>query len=117
MLRLNKKFSIIKKRKDFIEMSKSDLKWVCPSFIMQIKKRDDDQNRIGFTVSKKVSKRAVDRNRVKRRLRALTKEYLDDSIKDGLDIVMVGRRTSMDVSHEDMVGSIKHCLKRLDLRK
>jgi len=117
MLKLNKTFSLIKKRKDFIEISKSDLKWVCPAFIMQIKKRDDDQNRIGFTVSKKASKRAVDRNRIKRRLRSLAKDNLNENVKSGLDIVFIGRKMTLDIDYEEMIKSIKHCLKRLDLSK
>jgi ribonuclease P protein component len=117
VLKLNKKFSIIKKRKDFIDISESDLKWVCPAFIMQIKKRGDDQNRIGFTVSKKVSNKAVVRNRIKRRFRAIAKEYLDESLKNGLDIVLIGRKTSIDMSYDDMVKNIENCIKRLDLKK
>lgn len=117
MLRLNKKFSMIKKRTDFLKISKSDLKWVCPSFIIQIKKRDDDKNRVGFTVSKKVSKRAVDRNRVKRRMRAIAQEYLTEDLQDGLDMVFIGRKSTMNVTRDEMVNSIKHCIKRLELNK
>jgi ribonuclease P protein component len=118
VLKLNKKFSIIKKRKDFIDISKSDLKWVCPAFIMQIKKKEGIvQNRIGFTVSKKVSKKAVVRNRIKRRLRALAKETLKDNVIDGVDFVLIGRKSTLDTEYSDMLKSMKHCLKRLNLEK
>jgi len=83
---------------------------------MQIKKREDSENRIGFTVSKKVSKRAVDRNRIKRRLRALAKESLND-FKDGFDIVFIGRKSTLDIEYSEMLKSVDKCLNRLKLKK
>jgi len=84
---------------------------------MQVRKTDENQNRIGFTVSKKVSKKAVTRNKIKRILRKLAQENLKDNTQKGLDIVLIGRKSTLDTPYEDMVSSLKFSLKKLDLRK
>ncbi len=50
----------------------------------------DPLKRVGFTVSRKIGK-AVVRNRMKRRLRALAREILPTLGHPGSDHVMIGR--------------------------
>jgi len=55
-----------------------------------------ENNRFAFVVSLKVSKRAVDRNKIKRRLREIIKQSLDKSsgqagLKQGFDFVIVAK--------------------------
>ena len=54
-----------------------------PGFILLVRERGDDdpQMRLGITVSKKVGK-AVTRNRMKRRFRALARELLPVAERD-----------------------------------
>jgi ribonuclease P protein component len=63
-----------------------------PGFVLLVRDRADgeDAKRVGFTVSKKVGK-AVARNRMKRRLRALAREILPTRGHPGSDHVMIGR--------------------------
>ena len=63
-----------------------------PGFVLLVRNRDDGDasKRVGFTVSKKVGK-AVVRNRMKRRFRALAHEILPVDGHAGSDHVMIGR--------------------------
>lgn len=62
-------------------------------------------NRFGLIVSNKVSKLAVDRNRVKRRLRSCL-EQLSPKLKIGYDIVVVTRPGIAELSSVDLNGRL-----------
>ena len=64
-----------------------------PGFVLLVRARGDDDAamRVGFTVTKKIGN-AVVRNRMKRRLRALVREFLPDAGIAGADHVLIGRQ-------------------------
>ncbi|MEA3293180.1 MAG: ribonuclease P protein component, partial [Patescibacteria group bacterium] len=55
---------------------------------VKIKNNGMDLNRFGFIVSKKVSKKAVIRNKIKRRLREIIKARIA-KMKQGYDIIIL----------------------------
>ena len=63
-----------------------------PGFVLLVRARDDGDPTIGvgFTVTKKIGG-AVVRNRMKRRLRALARDYLPVHGIAGADHVLIGR--------------------------
>ena len=63
-----------------------------PGFVLLVRDREDADAsiRVGFTVTKKIGG-AVVRNRMKRRFRALAREFLPASGLPGADHVMIGR--------------------------
>lgn len=81
-------------RRDFLAAAKAR-KAVTDGFILQNRVRDDDSNliRVGFTASKKVGN-AVERNRAKRRLRALAHEILPTNGDQGCDYVLIARKSA-----------------------
>lgn len=86
---------ILTKRSDFIRLSASPYRWVTKGFVLQMQRREPNQNaaagvRVGLTVSRKVGG-AVVRNRAKRRLRELVRLTLADVAKPGYDYVLVAR--------------------------
>lgn len=108
-------FTVMKKRKDFVRLSHVAEKVVSKSFVMQYAARKDSTLCIGFTASKKVGN-AVQRNKAKRRMRALVAEFirLNPSIAFpvGYDIVMIARYSmgSREFSkiQKDFEGALMH---------
>ncbi len=78
----------IKKKKDFERIFKNSKNLKAPFFIFRIIKNELGINRFGFVVSQKISKNAVIRNRVRRRLAEVIKIEMS-KIKKGTDLVLV----------------------------
>jgi ribonuclease P protein component len=82
-------------------------------FVLQARQRKEPGSaRIGFTVSKKVGN-AVERNRVKRRLREIVRLAPQGRMRTGYDYVLVGRRAALDLSFERMVQDFERALGRV----
>ena len=80
------------------------------AFVLQGRCRTDaGPPRVGFTVSKKVGN-AVERNRVRRRLREVVRLSDADVFRTGNDYVLIGRRAALEVSFarlaEDFAGAL-----------
>lgn len=59
----------ITKSQTFRDLSQSPQKWVSPYFVVLCRPSQTQSARIGITVSRKCSKKAVERNRIKRLIR------------------------------------------------
>ena len=67
--------------------------------------------RVGYTVSKKVGN-AVERNRVRRRLRAAVRESLER--RPGRDYVVIGRRAALTRPWTALVDDLKAAADRIE---
>lgn len=103
----------LKKRSDFLHASSGGQKWVSQSMVVQLIPNEGLGRRYGVTVTKKLHKRAVDRNRVKRRLRAVACDILPDHLPADHDIVLIGRHATRDKPYEELCKDLRWCLKRL----
>jgi ribonuclease P protein component len=100
----------LKQRADFLAAA-TGAKVATAAFVLQGRNRDDGgPARIGFTVSRKVGT-AVERNRVRRRLKEIVKR--SDGLRPGYDYVLVGRRTALNRPFDRMIEDFKHALGRL----
>lgn len=110
------KLGRLKKRSDFLCVREKGRKWVSKSAIVQICVNEGQGLRVGFTVTKRVSKSAVHRNRIKRRLRAIAFDVLPlyAGGNPNLDVVLIGRQETYDRSYDDLVKDLKWCFKRLE---
>jgi ribonuclease P protein component len=106
----------LKQRADFLAAA-TGTKVPAAAFVLQARKRaDDGPVRFGFTVSKKVGN-AVERNRVRRRLKEIVR--LADlnrlhalSNIAGHDYVLIGRRAALKLPFERMTGDFEGALRR-----
>jgi ribonuclease P protein component len=97
-------------RADFLAAA-TGAKVATAAFVLQGRNRDDGgPPRIGFTVSRKVGT-AVERNRVRRRLREIVRH--SDGLRSGYDYVLVGRRTALSRPFDRMIEDFKNALERL----
>ncbi|RLC36377.1 ribonuclease P protein component [Candidatus Falkowbacteria bacterium] len=72
--------------------------------------------RFGIIVSTKISKKAVERNKIKRQIRAaLEKEQ--EKIKENIDCVIITRPEIINKNYKEIENSIYKNLKRLNLYK
>ena len=83
------------------------------AFTLQACRRDDEgPARVGFTVSKKVGK-AVERNRVRRRLREMVRLAPAGRLQAGHDYVLIGRRAALKVAFDAMMKELGGALRRV----
>ncbi len=106
----------LKKRAEFLRVQNSGQKWVSPGVILMVSPTTPEkagQVKFGLTVTKKLSKSAVVRNRIRRRLRAAAHDILPLHAKTGVDYVLIGRHETADLPYGKLCGDLKWCLKRL----
>jgi ribonuclease P protein component len=74
---------------------------------------DGGPPRVGFTVSRKVGG-AVERNRVRRRLREIVRLSAAAGFRGGSDYVVVGRRAALALPFARLAADLTGALRRLD---
>lgn len=83
------------------------------NLVMYVLKNGREENRIGFSVSKKVGNSVV-RSRVTRLLRE-SYRLNEENIACGYDIVVIARVGVDGLPYKEMEGSLKHLLKKQGL--
>ena len=107
----------LKRRSEFLRTRKG-ARAATPCFVLEAKRREDDVTvaaaggpRFGFTVSKAVGK-AVDRNRINRRLKAAVRDVVCEHARREFDYVLIARRAALDVRFAALVADLVKALKR-----
>jgi len=106
----------LKKKKEFEAVFKGGRHIKSQNFFIKYLANGTDKARIGFVVSKKVSKRAVDRNKAKRRMREAFRD-IDGRLKDGISIIVVAYPSLKDVKFKEALAEIESALKKGELIK
>ena|SRR5689334_10539093 len=102
----------LRQRADFLAAA-GGRKVTTAAFVLQARGRDDGgPARVGFTVSKKVGN-AVERNRVRRRLRAIVRLSAAERLRAGHDYVLIGRRGALSLPFEQITRDFDGALRRL----
>lgn len=105
------------KRAEFLRVQSSGKKWISPGVILMAAPADDEKIKFGLTVTKKLSKSAVVRNRIRRRLRAAAHDVLPLKSRSGVEYVLIGRTESEHLPYDKLCSDLSWCLKRLECLK
>lgn len=106
-----KKINRISKQSDFELIKKEGEMFSSPLFGMLVIK-DNQEKQFGFIISKKISKRAVDRNRIKRYLAESLRINLD-KIKGNFKIVFLAKKLVLGATEEEIRKEVERCLEKL----
>jgi ribonuclease P protein component len=105
----------LKRRADF-RAAAAGIRATGRAFVLQgCRRADRGDVRVGFTVSRQVGN-AVERNRVRRRLRELVRLAATESMRGGHDYVLVGRRAALELPFAEMVQELDAALRRIHAR-
>ena len=102
----------LKRRTEFLDVAASGLRRAMPGFVIQAKPLADGPLRIGFTASKKVGG-AVQRNRAKRRLRALVDKVFDGTKLSGWDFVLIARTETLNRDFAVLSSDLSHAVAKI----
>jgi ribonuclease P protein component len=102
----------LRKRADFLGVA-TGARAPAAAFVLQTRARaDTGPPRVGFTVSKKVGN-AVERNRVRRRLREIVRLSDAARLRPGNDYVLIGRRAALNVPFARLIEDFCQALERI----
>jgi ribonuclease P protein component len=79
-----------------------------------LKRTNQTQIRAGFIVGLSVSKKAVQRNRLKRQLRSLIRQILPD-LKAGYDLIVIARTSALGADFGALNKEVRELLKKAQL--
>lgn len=86
--------SRLKRSRDFQAVYKRRSSWASPHLVLYVRlrgPREAEVSRMGFVISKKIAKRSHDRNRLKRRLREISRLHLLPVCSRPYDALVVAR--------------------------
>jgi ribonuclease P protein component len=102
----------LRHERDFARLSVKGRPVYGPFCILRGWKSGSNPSKIGFVASGKMFKKAVLRNRVRRRLREAFRPFLNE-VPPGYDIIFVGRPEVLTADFAEMRDSIKHLLEKM----
>lgn len=99
----------LRKDSDFKNIYRKGKSLATKTLVFYFIKNDLGYTRVGYSISKKVGK-AVTRNRIRR----LIKENLKDipDLKDGYDIIFIGRIPSSESDYKEIGKSIRYLFRK-----
>ncbi|MFN8577584.1 MAG: ribonuclease P protein component [Candidatus Sericytochromatia bacterium] len=104
----------LRKKQDFDSVYRKGKSYSCKYLKLYILNTDLPSQRFGFSISKKVSKKAFERNKLKRQLSFVLREELNN-LKTGSDIIFVVRNIILDLSYSDIKYNVRELLKKANL--
>jgi len=92
-----KKTNRLLKNTDFARIMRRGRAIASGDFLLKYVKTDGSQSRFGFMISAKVSKKATERNILKRRMREIIRGG-SEIIGGGYDLVFIARKSALDLT-------------------
>lgn len=116
------KLTTLKKRSEFLRI-RGGVRCPTPSFVLETRARTEKDKkdeggspRFGFTVTKALGK-AVDRNRIRRRLKAAVREVADGCANPHNDYVLIARRSAINIPFCTMKKDLELAFNRVHHKK
>lgn len=107
-----KKINIIKDTSDFEKILQNGKSIRNEHYIIYYKDKEKEYYRFGLSVGKKISNKAVDRNKLKRRL----KNIIDNNknlYEKTLDYIIIMKGSCLNLSYEELEVSFKKLLLKI----
>jgi ribonuclease P protein component len=109
----------LKMRAEFLRVRKG-ARWAGPAFVLEAKERHSpgadapggEGPRFGFTVTRQIGK-AVERNRIRRRLKAAVRGISADHARDDFDYVLIARKPALTSAFAAIVADLVKALERV----
>jgi ribonuclease P protein component len=104
----------VKKRTEFLDIQSSGKKFKTANFLFICK--EAEKSRIGITITTKIHKRAVRRNRVKRCIREVYRKmfgFLDGTF----DLVVISHQGSIDLTYLEIKKEFNYALRKMCMVK
>lgn len=95
----------IRKRAEFVQIQRDGAKIYCKHFLIIVRPSKSGDSRLGVVVTRKLDKRAVRRNRLKRQLREIFR-LNRSNLRSPLDIVIIARRGSLALKYWEIENEI-----------
>lgn len=116
------KIRSLTKKKDFDQVFKQGCSCYYQKFGVKVFKNEINQNRLGIIISRKVSKKAVIRNKIKRRIKEIFRLWADILILGQDILVIVLPETGKNVPwripiYQEIVVELEQSLKKLKMFK
>jgi len=108
-------YSRLNKKKDFKKLAKNGQSFFTPEFGFKILKNGLGYNRYGIVVNLKVDKRAVVRNKIRRRIRDIIKEN-EKNLQKGFDIMVLTRGSIKDLDFQEIKDKMEKLFKKAKIR-
>jgi ribonuclease P protein component len=108
------------RRSQYLRVARARKYIVSKGLILQFEIKDPNEggnkHRVGFTASKKVGN-AVVRNRARRRLKSVVNDVLTSSEEQPLDLVLIGRASTLKRSYNELLSDFRFALKSARTRQ
>ena len=106
----------LKRRSEYLRVRKGS-RCATAAFVLEAKARDGSTQagegpRFGFTVTRHIGK-AVERNRIRRRLKAAVRDAAPNHASGELDYVLIARRAALTSQFAALVGELARALARV----
>lgn len=107
-----KKINRIGQKKEFLEVKNKGKMFNSPLFGAIFLIGETEEVKFGFVISKKISKRAVDRNKIKRRMSEVLRKRLSD-FKPGTRIIFLAKKNLLGIKTGEIEGEIDKLISKV----
>ncbi len=108
------KINSLKKENDFKKVFSQGEVFGNRTFVMYFIKNRSADNRLGIIVSKKISKKAVVRNKIRRRIKEAYR-LNEDKIASGYDVILIARESIKTTDYRTIEKSLLHLFYKKNL--